>query len=294
MIYLMISILCSVSVSVLLKVARSKKIDIEQAVGVNYIVAIALCMLVLKPDLGAWQKLLPTWWVFAALGVLLPSVFVVMGRAVAQAGIVKSDAAQRLSLFLPITASFLIFGETLTQGRIIGIALAFVALFCLLWKEGGGKKSDSLIKEAGLLLGVWLGYGVIDILFKQLAKSGSALSGSLLVAFCLSAVLMFGYLFYKGSKWNMAGVLGGVVLGALNFANILTYIWAHRAMSENPTLVFAGMNIGVIVLGTLVGAAVFKEKISTINAAGIVIAVCAIICLFYWSSIAPLFRVFGI
>ena len=33
MIYLIISILCSVAVSVLLKIARSKKIDIEQAVA---------------------------------------------------------------------------------------------------------------------------------------------------------------------------------------------------------------------------------------------------------------------
>ena len=56
--------------------------------------------------------------------------------------------------------------------------------------------------------------------------------------------------------------------------------------SSNPTLVFAGMNIGVVVLGTLVGALAFKEKISTINAAGIALAVCAIACLFYWPSLA--------
>ncbi len=110
MLYLIASILCSVAVSVLLKLARSRKIDIEQAVAVNYIVAVALCMLVLKPDLDAWKSYLPTWWLFAALGVLLPAVFVIMGRAVERAGIVKSDAAQRLSLFLPVLASFALFG----------------------------------------------------------------------------------------------------------------------------------------------------------------------------------------
>ena len=99
---------------------------------------------------------------------------------------------------------------------------------------------------------------------------------------------MFGYLFYKGSKWTAAGILGGLVLGGLNFANIWSYVRAHQAMSENPTLVFAGMNIGVIVLGTLVGALVFKEKISQINAAGIAVALCAIACLFYWPYMARL------
>ena len=48
------------------------------------------------------------------------------------------------------------------------------------------------------------------------------------------------------------------------------------------------MNIGVIVLGTLVGAAAFKEKISSINAAGISVAVCSIACLFYWSQLRSL------
>ena len=288
MAYLLASIVCSVLVSVLLKVARKQKINIEQAVAVNYIVAVTLTMLVLKPDLTNPQVFLPTWWLFAALGILLPSVFVIMGKSVDAAGIVKSDAAQRLSLFLPIIASFTLFHEQLTEGRLIGLVLAFTALFFLLWKSDGGKKSGALSTQVMLLLGVWCGYGVIDILFKQVAKSGTAFAGNLLVAFCLAGILMFGYLFAKGSKWTKEGILGGMILGCLNFLNIVTYISAHQIMKDNPTLVFAGMNIGVIVLGTLIGAAMFKEKISSINAAGISIAICSIACLFYWPQIRSL------
>ena len=287
MYYLIISICCSVAVSVLLKIAKKKKIDLEQAVGVNYIAAVGLTVLFLQPDTANWRQYLPTWWLFAALGVLLPTVFVVMGRAVDAAGIVKSDAAQRLSLFIPVLASFLLFGEQLSRGRLIGLVLAFTALFCLLWKHEGGQKSGGW-QSAGLLLAVWAGYGVIDVLFKQVAKSGTAVPGNLLVAFCLAGILMFSRLFAKGSKWRASGILGGLLLGCLNFGNILSYIRAHQVMSDNPTLVFAGMNIGVIVCGTLVGAAAFKEKISTVNAAGIAIAVCAIACLFYWPQLAGL------
>ena len=141
MYYLIISICCSVAVSVLLKIVNKKKIDLEQAVGVNYIAAVGLTVLFLQPDTANWRQYLPTWWLFAALGVLLPTVFVVMGRAVDTAGIVKSDAAQQLSLFIPVLASFLLFGEQLSRGRLIGLVLAFTALFCLLWKHEGGKKS---------------------------------------------------------------------------------------------------------------------------------------------------------
>ncbi len=291
MMNLVFSIVCSVAVSVLLKVARKQNIAIEQAVAVNYLVAIALCMVVLQPDLAAWKSYLPFWWLFGALGVLLPTVFVVMGRAVETAGIVKADAAQRLSLFLPVLAAVTLFGEQLSRNRLIGLVLAFTALFCLLWKGGGGKKSSGGMLAGALLLGVWAGYGVIDILFKQLAAGGAAFAGNLLIAFCLAGMLMFGWLFAKGTQWRAASILGGMVLGGLNFANILFYIRAHQAMSDNPTLVFAGMNIGVITLGTVVGTLFFKEKINFVNAAGITVALAAIVCLFYWPQAARWFGV---
>ena len=109
MLYLIISIVCSVAVSVLLKVARGRGIVIEQAIAVNYVGAALCCGYFLRPDLGQWQNLLSGWPLFLALGVLLPSVFVIMGRSVAVAGIVKSDAAQRLSLFLPVAVGMLLF-----------------------------------------------------------------------------------------------------------------------------------------------------------------------------------------
>ena len=53
------------------------------------------------------------------------------------------------------------------------------------------------------------------------------------------------------------------------------------AFQNNPTTVFAGMNMGVIALGTLVGAWYFKEKISRLNAVGIGLALMAVLMLSY-------------
>ena len=120
--FLLISIACSVAVSVLLKLARKNGIGLAQAVAVNYPVAALLSLVFLKPDWHNWQSaLLPQSWLLALLGMLLPSVFVIMGRAAEQAGIVKADAAQRLSLFLPVLAAFVLFGETLSSNKIIGM-----------------------------------------------------------------------------------------------------------------------------------------------------------------------------
>ncbi|MDO4878620.1 MAG: EamA/RhaT family transporter [Neisseria sp.] len=284
--YLLFSVCCSVAVSVLLKLARRYGADIGQAVAVNYAAASLLTVWLLKPDLSAWRDYAAGWPLFAALGVLLPSVFVVMGRAVDAAGIVRSDAAQRLSLFLTVAASFVLFGEQLKHGgQAAGLVLAFAALFCLSARQGEGGGQDTR-RSALLLAGVWAGYGLIDILFKQLSKSGTALPGRLLVAFVLAGVLMSGLMVWKKTRWTREGVLGGLLLGCLNFGNIWSYLMAHKAMQDNPTLVFAGMNIGVIAGGTLAGALVFREKMSALNVFGIAVAVCAIVCLFYWNELA--------
>ncbi len=276
--FLAFAVVCSVAVSVLLKTARKHGIHIEHAIAVNYIVASACCWFFLQPPLeGLRHAGFGSLWPFLALGVLLPSIFVVMARAVEQAGIVRSDAAQRLSLVLPVLAAFLLFGERLNSNKIVSIVLAFSALAALLYKPGQGKKGGGML----WLAGVWLGFGVIDILFKQLSKTGQAMSLNLFVAFALACVLMWGYVWRQGKPLKAADFAGGLLLGLLNFGNILFYLKAHHAFSGDPTLVFAGMNLGVIVLGTLTGALAFKEKISTVNQIGIVLALAAIYSLFY-------------
>ena len=286
---LIIAVLCSVAVSVLLKIARKRNIIIQQAIAFNYIVALSLSWFLLKPDFKgleftdfiAQSENTP---IFLALGILLPSVFIIMSKAVEFAGIVRSDAAQRLSLFLPILAAFLIFHETLSQSKAIGIMLAFVGLFSLLSKPN---QQQSAVDFRGVLglVGVWFGYGIIDILFKQVAKSGGAFPTTLFIAFSLAACIMFIYLLFKRTQWNVASFVGGIILGVLNFFNILFYIKAHQSFGSNPTLVFAGMNIGVICLGTITGALIFKEKISKVNWLGIAFSLCAIFCLYYLDKI---------
>lgn len=287
MIYLFISILASVSVSVLLKVARRRDMVIEQMVALNYVVAATLTVVFLEPDLGNLAALSAHGWLFVALGVLLPSVFVMMGKAVEHSGIVKSDAAQRLSLFLPVLAAFTVFGETPATNSMVGVLLAFAALCCLLYKRGAAQTAADG-RSVLLLLGVWAGYGVIDILFKQLSKQKAAFSGSLLVAFVLAGVLIFAWLWHKKTQWRKNSFAGGLLLGCLNFVNILFYIKAHQAFKDNPTLVFAGMNMGVIVLGTLTGALLFGERISKTNALGIALALAAIVCLYFWQGVSAL------
>ena len=101
----------------------------------------------------------------------------------------------------------------------------------------------------------------------------------LLVTFVLAGVLMAGYVCWRRVRVSAAACAAGVLLGVLNVGNIVFYIKAHTAMKENPSVVFAGMNVGVIALGTLVGAGFFGERLLLRHVAGLVLAVAAIGCL---------------
>src|SRR5690606_3044987 len=98
-----------------------------------------LCWLLLGPNPAAVLHNANTWPLLVALGLLLPSVFLIMAKAVQHAGIVLSDVAQRLSLLLPLIAAFAVFGEPAAPHKLIGIGVALTALVALLWRPAGNR-----------------------------------------------------------------------------------------------------------------------------------------------------------
>lgn len=295
MLYLILAVLCSVAVSVLLKILRQKNIDIRQTIVAGYPIAFLLTLWLLKPDVSAIDSLGGAWGIIAALGVLLPAVFVILGRAISAVGMVATDAAQRLSLIIPIIAAFLLFGEVLSGTRVFGLALGFLALIALVYRPQNRQLSDqnpdldTAIKPAMAkpalrtplwLLAVWAGYGVIDILFKQVAGLGAAFPLTLFVSFGLAGLLLLIYLLIIRVRWERRALLSGLLLGALNMGNIYAYIRAHQVLSSSPSLVFTGMNIGVITVATVIGVGVFKEQLNRINMLGLGLAVACVAILF--------------
>lgn len=299
MIYLVIAVLCSVAVSVLLKILRQRQVDIRQTIVAGYPVAFLLTWWLLNPEVSAVAELGSAWGIIFALGILLPLVFVILGRAIESVGIIATDAAQRLSLIIPIVAAFLLFGEVLTTQRVIGVAIGFLALGLLVYRSPNSAAITAAttplsghstavtptsatfrIPTWSWLLGVWLGYGVIDILFKQVAKQGAAFPLTLFLSFGLAALLLLGYLISQRVRWQPRALLAGLLLGGLNMGNIYAYVRAHQTLAESPSMVFTGMNVGVIAVATLVGIVLFKETLSRINRLGLLFAIICVAVLF--------------
>jgi drug/metabolite transporter (DMT)-like permease len=278
MIFLFISICCSVTVAVLLKLARRYKINITQAVTWNYLFAIILSFIFYKPSLNELVSA-PINSVYIALGILLPVVFWFLAGSIRSIGIVKTDIAQRLSLFIPILAAYFIFKEDFSTLKIAGLAVGFIAIFFTLYKKTA-PKNEGLNWLYPIL--VFVGFGIIDILFKKIAQIGSIpYTSSLVVVFILAFIISLLSIFYlsavKKQKLELINFICGCILGFFNFFNILFYLKAHRAMADNPSVVFAAMNMGVIIVGSLVGIFIFKEKLNKLNYWGLFLALAAIV-----------------
>jgi len=280
MIFIFLSICCSVFVSVLLKLARRYRIDATQAIAWNYLSAGILCYVFYQPqilDLDIFELPYP---IYILLGFLLPSLFVILAASIRYSGIVRTDIAQRLSLFIPVFAAFLLFKETPSLLKSSGIAVGFAAiLFSIPWqKEQNQRSSASWV----YLITVFLGLGIIDVLFKQIAQNKqipytSSLQIVFIIAFVISMITLVVLFAKKTIKFQWINVVCGLILGMANFGNILFYLKAHQSLASQPSVVFSTMNIGVIILGSIVGILIFREKLSRLNYAGIALAIVSII-----------------
>ena len=276
MIYILLSISCSVTVAILLKLARRYKINVLQAVMWNYLAAIILSYIFFKPDLQVLKQAPSP--LLIGLGILLPLLFMLLAASVRNIGIVKTDIAQRLSLFIPLIAALYLFGEHFSELKIAGLVVGFIAIFLTLIRKSTVKNERFAYLYP---ITVFIGFGIIDVMFKQIALNTSIpYTSSLLIVFCISFIVALVILAYttlvKKQKVELVNFACGLVLGCFNFGNILFYMKAHRAMADHPSTVFAAMNMGVILLGSLVGIAIFKEKVSKLNYVGIAMALAAI------------------
>lgn len=209
MFYIFLSICCSVTVSVLLKLAKRYQIDVYQAITWNYSVAILLTWLFFRPQMIDLHNAPVV--TYVSLGVLFPLLFVVIATSIRLAGIVRTDVAQRLSLFIPILAAFLIFGEQSNAIKISGITIGVISIICLIpWKQKRAVRRRSTNSWFYLVV-IFIGMGVIDVLLKQTAKFSAvpyttSLFIILILAFVLSFIGLIYLIYTKKTKFSWPNI----------------------------------------------------------------------------------------
>ncbi len=283
MIALALSIFSSTMIFVVFKLFSKFKINTLHAIIVNYITA-CFCGVYFQQntvDISAIPSY--NWFPFAlVLGVLFITVFNLMAITTQRSGLSVVSVATKMSVVIPILFGLLYYKESLGFFKTSGILLALVSVYLASVKTKDGLK----IKPSNIIFPVlvFIGSGTIDTTLKYLegeyiAKNDIPIFSATIYA--MAAVIGFFILMYqavKGKfKFQFKNILGGIALGIPNYFSVYFLVKALRSDIYDSSGIFTLNNVLIVMLSTIIGILLFKEKLLLKNWIGILLAVLSIL-----------------
>lgn len=283
MIYLVLSIIISSSLYVIFKLFDTFKINTFQAIVINYIVAFVIGYL--YSDVKIPLQTIPSqdWFIGALfLGFLFITIFNVMAITSQKNGLSVASVSGRMAVVIPILFGVILYDESISLKKIIGVLLALVAVYLTSVKSNQKSKLTSNSLLLPILL--FLGSGAIDTVIKYTENTYvpneyvSIFSASIFgIAFIFGVLFLGIQLIRKKTKFSAKSILGGIALGIPNYFSIEFLIRALKIEGFESSDLFTINNVSIVLLSTLFGLFIFKERLETKNWVGVAIAIFSII-----------------
>jgi drug/metabolite transporter (DMT)-like permease len=282
MIWLVISILCNTLLLLILKGFERYKVNMFPGIVVNYVVAGFLGLAVSNSfPLVAQIPSSDWWWAPLIMGSLFISIFVLIGRTTVESGVSVATVANKMSVVVPVVAAVFLYQEQLQVLKIAGIILALGAVYMTTLPAG-----RQATKGRGHLLLpalVFIGSGIIDAFVNHVQKVlvpvnliPLFISCSFLTAFIIGSTILGIKLMKKEFSISIRDVIGGVILGIPNYFSIYAITKALDAQLMDSSALYPVNNMGIVMLSAVGAFLLFREKLSALNWAGILLAMLAI------------------
>ena len=278
MIYLLITIITSVLIIICFKVFHNLGINAIQAITFNYLFGFIYGSIFSEKEHDIHFIISSTWlWPALLIGIIFIAGFILFSKSTAKAGVSITAVSAKMSVVIPVIAGFILFNDTITITKIIGIVLALISFYFVF--KSDGDKID--IKYILLPLLLFLTSGLNDLFVKYIEHN--FLSGETLVfvSVVFLSAFFLGLLYILISKSKMdkkiqfSSIIAGFVLGSFNFWNAWAFV-KSMSIFESSAL-FPIINVSVVSIAALSGALIFKEKLKLLNWFGIIMAVIAIL-----------------
>lgn len=282
MLYLILSILISSSLFVVFKLFDVFKINTLQAIVTNYLVAFTIGFSLSESSVEIQQIPSQPWFLGAVLlGFLFISVFNVMALTAQKNGLSVASVSGKMSVVIPIIFGVFAYNESLNFVKVLGVLLALIAVYLTSMKEVKLTNQKSYLLYPILL---FLGSGIIDTSIKYVettfVPNGEVpiFSASIfLIAFCIGLCIVLYAVLIKKETFEFKNIIGGIVLGIPNYFSIAFLLKALKTEGLESSTLFTINNVSIVLLTTLFGLIIFKEKLLTKNWIGIVTAIVSII-----------------
>jgi drug/metabolite transporter (DMT)-like permease len=279
MVFITLSVVQSVLILITFRLFDRYRVDNLQAIVVNYIVAAAFGFLIttttwIPSGLNSFS-----WFnTSLVLGTMFICTFFFFALSSQKAGVAVTSVTSKMSLIIPVIISVIFWNESLNKFRIAGIILALAAFYLTFRKK---EAFSWKAKYTYLPLLVFAGNGIVDTTMKYAdlyyIEDDLILFLSMVftTAFFIGLTLLIIKLLRGTTKLSLKNIYGGVFLGMINFGS--TYYMLKAISVFESSVVFPVTNASIVGISGLAGYFGFREKLSWINWAGIVLAVIAIL-----------------
>ena len=282
MIDLFLSILFSTGLFVIFKYFGIYKIETLKAIVVNYMVAFTLGFISSEKTITITEIPNQPWFYGAIfLGAMFVSIFFVMAITAQKNGISVASISGKMSVVIPIFFGVLLYGESINLLKITGIIIALIAVYLASIKEG-----ENDVKKGQLLFPMLLfvGSGIIDTSLKYIeeqfvpVEEVAVFSGSLFaIAAFFGSVLLGIKALKKRDSFGFKNIIAGIILGVPNYYSIVFLIKALQTDGFESSTLFTLNNVAIVIVSSIVGLILFRERFSNKNKIGVFLAIIGII-----------------
>lgn len=282
MIYLLLSISASTLIFIIFKLFNKYDINTLHAIVINYLTACLFGMWSYREPVNV-DAILSSQWIYGAiiLGFLFISIFNVMALTAQRNGLSVASVASKMSVIIPVIFGIYAYNEGVGFQKILGIVLALISVYLTSVKPRG---NDNITKGLWLPLLLFIGSGIIDTSIKYvettyLPEGGIPIFSATIFAFAfiIGTSLIIVRSLKRRFKLPFKTVVGGAVLGIVNYFSIYYLLKALNFEGLESSTLFTVNNVAIVMLSTLLGLFIFKERISKMNWIGIILAIISIV-----------------
>jgi len=282
LIYLLFSILSSTAIFILFKLFNIYKIHTLQAIVVNYFIAATVGFLSYESVINL-EVVYHSQWFFGAaiLGCLFITIFNVMAVTAQKNGISIASVSSKMSVIIPIIFGIYMYNETAGILKIIGIMVALIAVYLA---SARTKQNQPITKSILLPVILFIGSGIIETSLKFIEINYVESNGLPIFSatiFACAAIVGFAIIVLKFSSKSMRpdfkSIPAGIVLGVVNYYSIFFLLKALQYNGSESSTIFTLNNVSIVMLSSVLGFVIFKERLSLKNILGIILAVLSII-----------------
>jgi len=259
--FLFFTIICSTSIALILKYSDTRKGEPIVLLAGNYLVASIIATTILlftETKTFSVQTML----FGCGLGLLFVLSFFIYAKAISLAGTGLATTSSRLSVIIPIVFSIIIFNEEPKFNHLIGFVLTFITfIFFYFSVKRNHFDGDGIIKYL-VLLGVLIGIGINDFAMKVFKSWRPSDEEPFFVLFIFGSAFIYSsiYILIRKVKIETHTLVWGLVLGV---PNVFSTIFLLAALALLPAiLVYPFMNVGIILLTTLLAFIFWNEKLN--------------------------------